>query len=152
MRNFLTSQVIRICMSTLLSRFFKEYRSNEDTEGRAEDHLEALIALLENTGKIIEDKERLNPSDFSGSEGSLVKACKSLLQNWKQGSKISTLKFPLADVFQCLELISQQCHLSSRLKSLIQNLNHRKANDWKAPEFATQQPKTLKQIREEMEG
>ena len=150
-KNFLASQVIRICISTLFSRFLANRdQTSKEADIRGEDHLEALIALLENVGKTIEEREKLNPSEFEGYQGALVKACGAALENQIK-SRFSVSKFPLADVFNALELISAKMQLSSRLKSLIQNLNHRRKNNWIAPEFTTQQPKTLKQIREEME-
>ena len=150
----MTSQIIRVCITSLFSRFLQSFSpdcANKETAVQAEDHIEALIALLENTGKLIEEKERGNPTELEGAAGSLVQACKLLLENPKPASKIALTKFSLNDVFLSLELISKQKQLSSRLNSLIQNLNYRRTNNWKSPEFMTQQPKTLKEIQAEME-
>lgn len=125
--------------------------STLNAEIQAEDHLEALIALLENVGKAIDDREKLNSAELDQT-GALISACKSLFASKLSDDKITVFKFPISEVFTVFDLISEAFELSSRLSSLIQNLKHRKDNNWKAPEFTTQLPKTLKQIRNECDN
>lgn len=66
---FLSRKIIEICISSLLYRFLSSYKhdkaTNRDTNKASEDHLEALIVLLERVGRSIEEREKKSEARHS---------------------------------------------------------------------------------------
>lgn len=109
MRGFLSRRVIAICIASLLSRFLSNYTYDKETrEGgnkTSENHLEALIVLLDHVGQHIEEREKRTEEKLlpgqdgmkSGIESVLYKQCELAIAT-KQSNLRLQENFKIIDV------------------------------------------------------
>ncbi|KAL4481943.1 hypothetical protein ABPG74_008032 [Tetrahymena malaccensis] len=151
-----------ICCSELLKRFIKGYcevsdeqRDKEQVEeAHYEDHLEALIALFEQTGQKMEEKyiELNKKNNQSSQTSSILNSVISLIDQRKVNEileNIETLSFE--DYFTIFEWLKKNKKISPRIYSLITNLLERKSESWKERLSTQTGPQSLQNLHKKHE-
>jgi len=159
---FFVLAIVRICTTSLLQKFLKEYsqyvRDPASVEFPThEDNLEGLVKFYEQIGKIIEEKEKAKEKPKSDKKEET--AYEQFVKIFTQVNNIKVENFPefaneevsLDDFFKIMEYIRAKAKLSPRMQSLIVNNEYRRNSNWVVPEYRDKGPKSIKEIHQEYE-